>query len=495
MIKNIGNTRAQKVKTSFIIGSILFILVSALGIYFEIFVVLALGFIPPILYYSIFEFEKLFYFSVFLTPFSISLQDLFPQIPFDIALFSELFMVWLLFLLIFKSVKSNIFPARIFVHPVSIAVILYLLWTFIGCFTSSMPLVSIKYLLAKLWFIVPLYFFPIVLFKDIKQINKFYYLYIIPFLIVIIYTIKNHLSFGFFDKQAAHFVMRPFYNDHTSYGAILAMYIPIIAGLFFLAKNQVTKRVILLGLLSVFLTALVLSYTRAAWISVIAAVILWGLMELKIKLSTLVLLGGLCIIVLFSFRVEIMDKLGKNKQDSSAELSEHVKSISNIATDASNKERINRWNSAMKMFAEKPISGWGPGTYMFQYAPFQMADDKTIISTNFGEVGNAHSEYIGPLAELGVPGLITVLLIIITVLHTAFKLYYQSKNKLTRKLVMMSLLSLVTYYVHGLLNNYLDTDKASVPFWGMTAIIVSLDLFQNHSPESKNPQLGGAEER
>ena len=40
------------------------------------------------------------------------------------------------------------------------------------------------------------------------------------------------------------------------------------------------------------------------------------------------------------------------------------------------------------------------------------------------------------------------------------------------------------------MNNYLDTDKASVPFWGMMAIIVSIDLMNK-----KNPQLGGAEER
>ena len=31
----------------------------------------------------------------------------------------------------------------------------------------------------------------------------------------------------------------------------------------------------------------------------------------------------------------------------------------------------NRWNSAMRMWQERPVFGWGPGTYMFQSAPFQ----------------------------------------------------------------------------------------------------------------------------
>jgi hypothetical protein len=37
-------------------------------------------------------------------------------------------------------------------------------------------------------------------------------------------------------------------------------------------------------------------------------------------------------------------------------------------------------------------------------------------------------------------------------------------------------LGLVTYFVHGVLNNYLDTDKASAPFWGFLALMVVFDL-------------------
>ena len=66
------------------------------------------------------------------------------------------------------------------------------------------------------------------------------------------------------------------------------------------------------------------------------------------------------------------------------------------------------------MFKERPVLGWGPGTYMFQYAQFQMARDKTIISTNFAEGGNAHSEYIGPLAEQGFMGFLAFLGIVAT---------------------------------------------------------------------------------
>nr|NQU89023.1 hypothetical protein [Bacteroidota bacterium] len=39
------------------------------------------------------------------------------------------------------------------------------------------------------------------------------------------------------------------------------------------------------------------------------------------------------------------------------------------------------------------------------------------------------------------------------------------------------MLGIVTYFIHGLLNNFLDTDKASVPVWGFFAIIVALDIY------------------
>jgi flagellin-like protein len=133
------------------------------------------------------------------------------------------------------------------------------------------------------------------------------------------------------------------------------------------------------------------------------------------------------------------------------------------------------------MFQEKPLLGWGPGTYMFQYAPFQKFSERTIISTNFGEGGNAHSEYIGPLAEQGIFGSVLFIAIAITAVFYASRIIIRSQNRQTRIIAKGILLGLVTYLVHGFLNNFLDTEKASVPFWGFVAIIVALDIYQSQS--------------
>ena len=50
---------------------------------------------------------------------------------------------------------------------------------------------------------------------------------------------------------------------------------------------------------------------------------------------------------------------------------------------------------------------------------------------------------------------------------------------------MVSLLGLITYFMHGFLNNFLDSDKASVPVWGLMAIIVALDIYYTDADQIK----------
>jgi O-antigen ligase len=196
----------------------------------------------------------------------------------------------------------------------------------------------------------------------------------------------------------------------------------------------------------------------------------------RIRFSTIVVGMSLGLFLFFAFYDQIMMDLERNKVESSDSIAEHATSISNISSDASNLERINRWNCALRMWQERPIFGWGPGTYQFYYASFQHSSELTIISTNFGDGGNAHSEYLGPLAEQGVAGMLLMVALVFGVLLTGINLYQRLPAGEMRLLVTIMLLGLTTYFVHGVLNNYLDTDKASIPVWGFIAGIVAIDM-------------------
>ena len=264
------------------------------------------------------------------------------------------------------------------------------------------------------------------------------------------------------------------------------MFIPILIGL---TVEKKYNRFIIWCLIILFICALILSYTRAAWVSVIGAFGIWVIIKLRIKFRTVFLFSALFILILFSFRTDIGIWLERNRQESSTDFSEHVQSISNITSDASNLERINRWKCALRMFIEKPFLGFGPGTYMFKYAPYQVSAEKTIISTNAGDRGNAHSEYIGPLAEMGIFGMLTFLFIIGFAVYTALKVYSKTRIKSIKIISLATLLGLSTYLIHGALNNFLDTDKASVPFWGFIAIIVALDVYHNNQTKKDNTKV------
>ena len=52
-------------------------------------------------------------------------------------------------------------------------------------------------------------------------------------------------------------------------------------------------------------------------------------------------------------------------------------------------------------------------------------------------------------------------------------------------LAVLLITGLATYFVHGFLNNFLDTDKLSVPFWGFIAAIVCLDIKQKEDSSNQ----------
>ena len=451
--------------------TILFVIVNSVLLAHEFFWLGLLPVVLGIIFLIFFSLEKLLLLIVFCTPFSFSLESLnFGGIGMFIPTEPLLFGVLLLFFL--KLFSGEKLDKMLLIYPITNAIFFYLIWMGFTITTSEMPIVSVKFFLSRLWFIVPFYFLAIPLFMQKENIRNLLWLFLIPLSVVILITSYKHSLFHF-DLESSHLVMYPFFKDHTRYGAAIAMLLPMTLYLFSTKK----RRGIIIGIIFILILGLVLSYTRAAWISLFGAFIFAFILKFRISftkfIAIIIVAGG---VLLFSWNSIIMS-LEKNTQDSSSSFSKHIESVSNISTDASNLERINRWNCAIRMFKERPFVGWGPGTYAFQYAPFQRSKEKTIISTNQGDLGNAHSEFLGPLAESGILGILSFLVLMLTVYYKGMQLYYTLEKGDLRNLIFFSLLALTTYFVHGFLNNFLDTDKLAVPFWSFISILVAVDIY------------------
>ena len=426
-----------------------------------------------IVWLTLYRLDWAMWFVVASTPLSVNLTDLTGGS--GLSLPTEPMLVLITGLVMIKMFFFGEFDKRLIQHPISIAIYVYLVWMLFTVITSQLPFVSIKQWITRIWFIVPYYFFLGHLFlRNPKNTIRFLWIFLVPLIIACCYTIIIHSQYGF-TKKTATWVMFPLFKEHTSYGAVLALFYPAAIYLAFRKTSWGLKAIA--SLLLVILTmALVLSYTRAAWLSLVGAGLVYLIYLFRMSKSLVwTLIGIIGVITALNFSL-ISSKFERNTTDSSDDLNEHVASVTNVSTDASNLERINRWKCALRMFEERPLLGHGPGTYMFLYAPYQKPSEKTIISTNGGNRGNAHSEYLGPLAESGILGLVTFLGLIISVIVVSIRTYQRLDERWVRGILRLAFLGLITYYLHGFLNNFLDMDKASAPFWGFTAMIASLSI-------------------
>lgn len=443
-----------------------------LSFYIEMPLLLIIPLLPIFAYFFIFKTKALWWFIIFITPLSLSLE-LISEVEMGLYLPTEpllgLFLIATPFYFLFYP------PSLPFIkHPITIVIIGLIIWTGITAITSSQLLVSIKSWIAQLWFILPIYFLGHHWLKASSDQKRFLRLYTLALFVVVVYTFFRLYQNGFPDK-ASEWLMNPFYKDHTLLGASLGITIPYI--LLSCTRKGISnnRRWIWIIMAVFFLLVLIFTYSRAAILSLVAAFGLYLLLALKVpfkRLGYLALVAGL---ILFVQKDDIVQRFAQNNAQSSDEILENIESISNITTDASNVERINRWNSAIAMWKERPFLGWGPGTYQFQYAPFQLSRDQTIISTNFGDVGNAHSEFLGSLAESGILGAILKIAWVIFVVYFGYNVCLRTKG-VDRFIALSCLLGFMAYFTHGVLNNFLMSDKASIPIWAFSVIIVHLDL-------------------
>ncbi len=429
-----------------------------------------------LIYFAIYETEKVFLSIAFLTPLSVNIEEFTNSVGLFIP--TEPLLFGMMLLLVATEIQTPFLKKEIWKNPIIHAVFFYLTVVVITVITSSHPLVSFKFLLARLWFIVPILIFGTHFFQKEKNRTYFLWLFLLATVIAIIYTLIHHSMFAFGEKEG-HWVMWPLFKDHTIYGAVVALVLPLAVALYFCEKHTPLVQAILIVLIVIVVLGLFFSYTRAAWLSVFCAIGVALLVYYKVsfKLLSAGFVAGLFVVYLQWDQIQI--EMGRNKFEHTTEsFDERLQSATNVTTDASNLERINRWSCAIAMFEQRPVFGYGPGTYAFEYAPFQEPENLTIISTNFGDMGNAHSEYLGALSEMGVMGLLSFLSIVVAIFYVAVTLYYKlNKNdRKNRVLVMGMIMALTTYFVHAFLNNFLDTDKAAVPIWGMCAIMIAMGL-------------------
>jgi len=445
-------------------------------IYTELYPLLFLPFGLFALWSTIVSPKHTLYFLAFATPLSVHLIDE-RYSTVNLSLPTEPLIILIFIGVVLKLLASKRLYFKDFKVALSILLLVDFGWLVVTAINSSMPLISAKYVLMKSWYIVVFYFLLIKYFKRDQVIKQFLWLFISSVCVLVAYTLWQHGQEGF-GRAAAYTAMRPFLPDHGMYAACISFAIPVLFVFAIHGKSlgySSFLRIICWGIFVFLIIAVALSFTRASWVSVAVSLLLYFVLLLKVRYNYLLLFGLILVGALLINLDDIQTDLSRNKKESDDNIENHLQSVGNVTSDPSNLERFNRWSCAIRMFEEKPIMGWGPGTYTFQYGQFQLPHQMTIISTNAGKLGGIHSEYLRPLAESGLIGALFYLLIILSVTYLGFKHQRVLVGK-SKILSLAAFLGLVTYFAHALLNNYSEFDKIAVPLYSFMAIITAIEM-------------------
>jgi O-antigen ligase len=156
------------------------------------------------------------------------------------------------------------------------------------------------------------------------------------------------------------------------------------------------------------------------------------------------------------------------------ELTERMASIQSAAgTDLPGATRLKMDRDALKMFAQRPVVGWGLGVFGEIYPQF------SSFSSNV-PVGMAHNDYLQALAEMGVLGFATVLWFLLTVYASALKKLRHRQADTNSAVTLAAILGISGILVHSFVDFNLQIPANAALFY-VLAVVAAMELdFATH---------------
>jgi O-antigen ligase len=373
-----------------------------------------------------------------------------------------------------------------FHRPLFIGVIAYLLPMLFACYFSVDRSVSMKFVFIQILYILVFFVLPFLLFqRHILKPEKLVYFLMAGTGLAVLYSFWRLATYGF-NLQSAPAIARPFFKDHTMFSASLSLMLPL--GIWTAMRLKDQGRKIAWAWVILVLLGIVFSTCRAAWISILLCLPFMGMVYVGLRFRHLPVLILLLASMVYFNLPAIENYVLSNRNDSNrsgSTISEQALSVTNVTNDVSNLERINRWKCAWRMSKDRPWTGFGPGTYQFQYFPYQLASETTPISLHSpffpkeGRGGSAHSEYFLSLSESGWPGVYGWALLILSFLFTFFRVVKRNPSESQRNMALFCGIGICTYLLHAAFNNFLNAVNFAGFFWLSLSILMYLDLPQH----------------
>jgi len=432
--------------------------------------------------YTIVKPEKLFWLLLIVLPLSTEL-NITPQLGFDFP--DEILLVVLTGITIIKIIhQPSWFPDSLKRHPLFMLLVIYFFWLLITCSYSIEPVLSVKYILAKIWYVIPFVVLPQVLLQSQSRIQKMAICLLVPMLFVVIQTLLRHSFYGFSFEDVKR-TLAPFFRNHVNYSSMLVCLVAVGWCVWKLtAAGHPNKKWICYGLL-VALAGLFFAYSRGAWIALLLG--FCAIWVIKKRLMGAMVMLAIAAVLVSTVWLVTDKKYMRFAPDHDrtvfhTDFSEHMRATVEMK-DVSTAERFYRWVAGARMLATKPVTGFGPNSFYPHYKPYAVNSFETWVSDN-KEHSTVHNYFILVALEQGVIGLLLFCVLYFGMLMHAQRLYHQFQSRFYRTVALTIGIILVMIGVINSLSDMIETDKIGSLFWLCLGMIVLLDTKSREEREA-----------
>jgi hypothetical protein len=451
------------------------------GIWYQMWWLLAVPAALALVWLLFLDFRKVFFLMLACIP--ISIEEYLPG-GFGTDFPSEQLM-WLLmgagigwFLQHWRSIDI-----RFIRHPLTLALFAHLAWMTVCVVTSQDVYVSFKYLLAKSWYVVVFFCLAAHILQSEKDHKNMVWWMFVPLLIAVMIVVARHAAIGFSYKRV-EYVMGPFFRNHVMYACSVAIFLPFVWYATYWYRRFSRPWWILVSGILVFLVGINFSFTRAAYVALVAAAGIYWMIRLRLIKVVLVVfvLGVASFIGWVGTRDNWLQFAPNYERTITHTRFENLLTATTKLEDISTMERVYRWVAASYMIREHPLAGFGPGTFYFYYKNYTVTSFKTYVSRN-PEHSGMHNYFLLMTVEEGLPGLLFFLILSFLTMIKGEKIYHQTRDVGRRRTLVAALLCFVLIDLLMLMNDFVETDKIGGLFFMSIALIVNIDLANRSDAE------------
>lgn len=359
-------------------------------------------------------------------------------------------------------------------HPLALALLLHLCWIAVSVVTSQDVYVSVKYFLAKGWYVIVFYFLAAHLLRTERDFKAFFWWFLIPLLIAVISVFVRHAAINFSFQDVAY-VMGPFFRNHVMYACLLAIFLPFVWYATYWYKRWSGVWWFLVLTIVFLLVAINFAYTRAAYVALVAAIGIYWIM--RWRLMKMALLGFAVVMGIFISFVASSDNWLEFAPDYERAIThqrfDNLLEATTKLEDISTMERVYRWVAATYMIKEHPWAGFGPGNFYFYYTKYTVSSFKTYVSDN-PERSGIHNYYLMTAVEQGLPGMVIFILFSVLVMLYGERVYHRLQPGWRRRMAIAALMCFILIDMLMLMNDFVETDKIGSLFFMSVAMLVNL---------------------